>query len=209
MGRGGLPSWPAQVAGGLRAHSGGAEEGPARRAGARAAVRRLSLRARQRGLPHPRHQRHHRAADRLCDRTRRLARHRECACADHVGHGAAAGRRDLRRGGVFALHGKLGRARGRGAARSEVLPVRRRRDRHVGALRAVARHDQADSVLRHADLCAASRPGRGRGGDRSARLPPQGAVLLGRAGRLHPVGAREDRGAVRRAGDRTQGQWPR
>ena len=41
------------------------EKGPARRAGARAAVRRLSLRARQRDLPRPRHVGHHRAADRV------------------------------------------------------------------------------------------------------------------------------------------------
>ena len=81
-----------------------------------AAVRRLSLRAGERSVSYSWHQRHDRAADRLCHRPQRLAHDCECACAHHVGHGPAAGRHDLRGRDLLALYGKLGRARGRGAA---------------------------------------------------------------------------------------------
>ena len=104
-----------------------------------AAVRRLSVRARSRDFPHPRHQRHHRPAHRVRHRPQRLAGHRQRACANHVGDGLAARRHDLRRVDFLALHGKLGRARRRRAAGGAVFPVRRGRFRHVGALRPVAR----------------------------------------------------------------------
>ncbi len=93
MGRGRIPPFAAPVARGFRSQgSGGGEEGFARRAGTGGAVRRLSVRARIRDFPHPRHQRHHRPAHRLRHRPQRLACHRQRPCAGDVGDGLAARR---------------------------------------------------------------------------------------------------------------------
>ena len=58
---------------------------------------------------------------------------------------------------IFSLYmGSWGALAGAERLRRALLSVRRGRCRHVGALRAMAQHDQADRILRHADLCAAS-----------------------------------------------------
>ena len=158
MGRGRISSEPSEVAGRLRSEGAGrAEEGSARGADAHAAIRRLSVHPGKRGLPHPRHQWHHRPPHRLRHQPRRLECGRQCACAHHVGHGHAAGRHDLRRVHLLALHGQLGGACRRRAPAGAGLSIRCRRIRHVGALRAVARPGQAAGLLRHTDLRVASR----------------------------------------------------
>ena len=130
MGRGRLSSLVAQVARGFRIARAGDHKGRIEsRSGRRRALRRLSLRSGKRNLPRSRHQRHDRSTDCLRDRPRRLARHRQCACPHHVGHGRAPGRHGLRGGDLQPLCGQLGRASGRGAPGVQGLSVRRRTPR--------------------------------------------------------------------------------
>ena len=104
---------------------------------------------------------------------------------------------------IFSLYmGSWGALAGAERLRREMLSVRRRRARHVGALRAMARHDQADGVLRHADLRAASCASRAGRRPQSARFPAQDHVLLRRARRVDSRRARQDRGHLRRESDR-------
>ena len=66
-------------------------------------------------------------------------------------------------------------------------------------LRAVAPHDEADGLLRHAELRDPPDRGRARGEARPARLRAQVPVLLGRAGRLGAGRQGPHRGRLRRA----------
>jgi hypothetical protein len=77
------------------------------------------------------------------------------------------------------------------------------------ALRPVAGADAPVGLLRHADLCAASGTGGGRRGAEPARFRAQAHDLFGRARRLDPRRARQDRAALRRQGLSTQAPWPR
>ena len=86
-----------KIARGLRAGAGDPQGRAARRPGRAPAVRRLPLHRPRRRRPHPRHQRHHRAPDRVRHRPRRLARDRQRARADHVGDGHPPGRHGLHR----------------------------------------------------------------------------------------------------------------
>ena len=107
-------------------------------AGARAALRRLSLRARRRDLPHPRHERHDRPADRLRDRPRRLDAIANAHARIMWGMGIRPERHDLRRRHLQPLHGQLGRARRRRAARRQGFPFGAGAPGMTCALRAVA-----------------------------------------------------------------------
>ena len=204
MGRGRLPPEQLKIARGLRAGPGHQKEELREAQAAHAAVRRLSLRARcevfhvhgtsgTTGRPTA-----------FAHRPRRLARDRQRACAHHVGHGHPARRHDLRRRRSSASTWVAG-------ARSPAPSGSAPRRFPFGA--GVAGHDaraacsgcaqmQAAGLLRHADLRAAPGPGRRRGGPRPARLRLPHHVLLRRARRLDPGGARQDRGALRRQGVR-------
>ena len=107
------------------------------------------------------------------------------------------------------LYGKLGRARRRGTARRQGVSVRRRRAGHVGALRAMARHDEADRVLRHADLCAASRAGRAATKASIRATSAQDHVLFRRARRVDSRRARQDRGASTAPRSSIAARWRR
>jgi hypothetical protein len=185
---------------GLRDAGAGRHQGGAARARRRPALRRLPLHPGERGPPHPRHERHDRAADRLRHRARGLALDRERPCADHVGHGPAArptpsaSRRSSR-----STCRQLGRARRRRAAARQGVPLRRRRDRHERALRAVAGPAEADRLLRHADLRAPPRPTAKDEGLDPRELGLRVLFFSGEPGASIPASGAH-RGALRRAG---------
>ena len=72
----------------------------------------------RRSPSHPRHVGHDGPADELRDRPRRLGRDRQRACANSLGHGLAARRHGVHRGDLQPLHGLVGHARRRRAARA-------------------------------------------------------------------------------------------
>ena len=134
------------------------QAGTARRAGSEPAVRRLPVRPRVRGFPCSRH---------LVARPGRptafaIGRNDWHAIAnaharDHVGDGNPARRHGLHCGDFQPLYGIVGqRLRVRSGCARKALPVWGRRRRHDGARAQWLQPDEADGVLRHADLCAAS-----------------------------------------------------
>ena len=170
----------------------------------RAAVRRLPVHAGSRDFPHPRHQRHHRPAHRLRHRPPRLER----AIANaHARIMWAMGSRPgdticvaaiftLYMGSWGALAGRRAAGRARPFRSAPASPGMSARCVHV------AQHDQADRILRHADLCLASCRGGRRRRPQPTRFPPQDHVLFRRAGRLDSRRARQNRRALRRQGHR-------
>ena len=73
-------------------------------------------------------------------RPQRLARNRQCARPDHVGHGPAAGRHDLRRRDLLASIWEAGaRSPAPSGSARKAFPFGAGVAGHVGALRAVAR----------------------------------------------------------------------
>ena len=194
---------PAEIAGGFRKSSGRAEEGPARGAGSAcrpSAIISACRTARCSTSTAPAARPDGRPLSRSAATTGARSPMRMRASCGAWGCGRAT--RSASPRSSLSTWEAGARSRARNGSARKLLPVRRRRCRHVGALRAMARHDQADGVLRHADLRAASCAGRARRRPQSARFSAQDHVLFRRARRLDPGVRDKHRGHLRRQGDR-------
>ena len=171
---------------------------PAPRAGGPPSVRPVPVHPAGAHHASPGHLGDHGSPHHLRDRTRGLGADRRRSRPHPLGGGATArGHRHHRRR-LQRLHRQLGRSPGSRAAGRQVLPVRGRSAPADGARRRLDRHAEAHRPIRHPLL----RPLPGVHREADGRRPAQGLqlpahVLLGRAGREHPVDAKGDRGHFR------------